>query len=132
MKKIVVVVLGLLLSIGAEAFAFPPPSPLPPAKSSRSNVSIGLNYSNTVKTTHHANAVSRVIINERPPVHIMPPPPPPRYYVRYRDYTGERRFHARSYYVPSYCMPDKGFYYNTSNPFCNHYRPYGSNFYISF
>ncbi len=129
MKKIAVVLSLVVMFIRVEAYAFLPPSPLPP-DTGRHIMNTGCHYSNTVRTQSHANTVNHVIISgKRPPVHIVPPPPPPRYSVRYKD---DKKFHARSYYIPSYCMPVTGFYNNTFNPFCNHYRPYGSNIYISF
>ena len=129
MKKLTLVVSLILLIVGAEVYACPPPPSPPHAGCRYNNARVSFHYSNTVPARPHINPVNRRIINNSPPVHIMPPPPPPRYSVRYED---DKKFHARSYYIPSYCMPETGFYNNTFNPFCSHYRPYGSNVYISF
>lgn len=64
---------------------------------------------------------------------VTPPPPPPKNHkYRYDGFAGRRNFPARSYYIPSYCMTVHDFYINPANPFCNQYRPIGSNMYVSF
>lgn len=92
------------------------------------------NYNNPVRTLPQGHYVNHVIINNSADPYIMTPPPPPptRDKYRYRDFAGNNRFPARSYYIPSYCMPERSFYNSYYNPFCNHYRPYGSNLYINF
>ena len=94
----------------------------------------GLNYNNNIRTTPQINTVNHIIINTgneteiyTPQVHYQT-----RRIYRYKDFAGPRRFPARSYYTPSFCMPASGFNYNYHNPFCNHYLPYGSNMYLSF
>jgi hypothetical protein len=96
-------------------------------------VNVGLNYDNPVRTLPQAQPVNRVIINTGNNEFVTPPPPPPpRHKYRYRDFAGDKRYPNRSYYVPSYCMPGTVFYQDAFNPFCNHYRPYGSNMYMSY
>lgn len=97
-------------------------------------VNLGLNYGNSVITTPIQQSVNRVVITTHNPTDFITPPPPqpPRHKYRYKDFAGERRYPKRSYYIPSYCMPNTTFYADEHNPFCNHYRPYGSNMYLSF
>lgn len=44
----------------------------------------------------------------------------------------EQNYHSKSYYIPPYCMPGNESEIYFSNPFCNQYRPYGSNMYLGF
>ena len=96
-------------------------------------VNVGLNYQNSIRMLPQARPINRVIINTGSHEFVAPPPPPPPHRkYRFRDFAGEKRYPNRSYYVPSYCMPGTIFYEDAFNPFCNHYRPYGSNIYMSY
>lgn len=100
-----------------------------------SGIGMGLNYGRTNYVPNSPQVRNRLIINHSVPSRVIvtpPPPPPTRHTYKYVDFAGERRFPKRSYYIPSYCMPDTGFNTYIYNPFCNHYRPYGSNMYLSF
>lgn len=134
MKKIIIFT-GLIcvLALSNEANAFMPPTT--PQNCGRARVSVGLNYGNTIHTSSAQQPHSNAVIRHAPPgaVIVTPPPPPPiRHTYTYRDFGGQRRFPRRSYYIPPYCMPETGFNIETYNPFCSHYKPYGSNMYISF
>ena len=87
-----------------------------------SSVNIGISYNNGIMPQSQVvnNGCRRIM---------TPPPPPPRH--NKFIYANDMRFGHRSYYVPSYCMPQVGFYYQ-SNPFCTQYRPYGSSIFLSF
>ena len=132
MKKIIgIVVLFLIFLTRADAF-------MPPDMQhnyGKARIGIGLNYGNTLHTNNPMRTNNHVIINHTinsSSIMTPPPPPPAHYKYRYKDFAGPRQFPKRSYYIPSYCMPETGFYSNPYNPFCNQYRPYGSNMYLNF
>ena len=56
----------------------------------------------------------------------------PAYHRRSFNGFEHSRFHRRSYYIPSYCMPGSAFHSEMHNPFCSQYYPYGSGFYTGF
>ena len=131
-KTVVIICFMFIFGYYIPSFAFYPPTTQPMQGSAR--VDVGLNDRNNLNTSPRINAINRVIINtDSPNVIVTPPPPPPgRRTFRYKDFAGPKRYPSRSYYIPSYCMPGVGFHSDVYNPFCNHYRPYGSNLYISF
>lgn len=137
MKKDIVIVVFLFLMISvAAAVAMPPPN----HNIGGSAGHLGINYSNPVRTPPQGHPINNITVPPQqggwvvmPNSQYMPPPPPPsRVKYKYSDFGGNRQFHKRSYYIPSYCMPETGFYNNNNNPFCSQYRPYGSNFYLGF
>ena len=147
MKNIILfAVLILLTLVSTEiSYGFMPPSTQHNYGGAR--VNLGLNYGNSIRTGYQPMQHNKVGITNSPQssscvgtnhaatstVIVTPPPPPPiRNTYRYRDFAGPRRYPRRSYYIPSYCMPETGFNIDIYNPFCNHYRPYGSNMYLSF
>lgn len=133
MKKLkTLMITFILLASASYSYAFYPPET--GAVYGRAKVTPGFNYNNPVRTPHKPQAVKQIVItnDSTPNIITPPPPPPPRHRYHYKDFAGGRRFHRRSYYIPSYCMPGTIFHDDIYNPFCNQYRPYGSNLYISF
>lgn len=131
MKKDNTIIIFIVLIISAASTIAMPPNHY----GGRSTVSTGMSYNNSVRVHPQAQPVNKIII--APPAQgvckfVPPPPPPKRAVYRYSDFGGNRQFHRRSYYIPSYCMPETGFYNYNNNPFCTQYRPYGSNFYLGF
>jgi len=137
MKKFAVLMIIFLFLLGINS-SFAYYTRISPVMRGNARINTGLNYNNPVRTNPQANAINRVVITtDRMENFVTPlPPPPPRHKYHYKDFAGEKRFANRSYYIPSYCMPGAGFHSNIYNdmynPFCNHYRPFGSNMYISF
>ena len=132
MKKLFVITLVIFLQIiTVQALVSADVTP------QRRTTPIGgaFNYNNPVRTLPQGHYINKIVVNttsDRAPVITPPPPPPERGRFKYRDFAGNNKFPIRSYYIPSYCMPERRFYGGDYNPFCNHYRPYGSNLYISF
>ena len=56
----------------------------------------------------------------------------PKYVTQYYDGFENNNFSKRSYYIPTYCQPGAAIHNSDYNPFCNHYKPYGSGVYVSF
>ena len=129
MKKFFLISFMLLCGIALQSSAYAPQSTH--AGYGCTNVNIVTTYD---KHYPQANPINKIIISSGTPNAIITPapPPPPRHTYKYKDFAGHKRYPNRSYYIPSYCMPEEGFNTGIYNPFCNHYRPYGSNLYLRF
>ena len=100
---------------------------------SRYNVGATPARTNIVKVLPQSRPVSRVSIHEPTNCVITPKlPPPVRQIYHYKDFSENRQFPRRSYYIPSYCLPVSRFYNNNFNPFCAQYMPYGNSMYLRF
>ena len=137
MKKYITIIIAVfLMSIVTAGFAFPPPN----NNIGGSTVRAGINYNNPVRTVPQGHPINNITVpsqlggwvvvsNE---TFLPPPHPPKRAKYKYSDFGDNRQLHKRSYYIPSYCMPQREFYSNYNNPFCSQYKPYGSNMYLGF
>lgn len=125
-----IILTGLLICL-LPSNAMPPPG----SPSLGTHITRGNCYQNLGRTAPQGHAINNIEISDPPTKNyyrVPPPPPPRRALYRYSDFGGNRRFPRRSYYIPSYCMPERNFVNNFNNPFCSQYRPYGSNMYINF
>lgn len=135
MKKILLITAIIIFSLlPANAYYQTATQPAGVTPNVVPRINLGLNYNYNGSTAPQAHPINHIVVGTygTPNTITLPPPPPPKkYHQTYKNYAGHRNFHHRSYYVPSYCMPYNEYTY-IRNPFCNQYRPYGSNMYIGF